>query len=422
MSKPINESSSKSTASLAFILLPIVLVSGVGMLYNNLSNSGLTVSNTLTCLNVYPFTCQNSNAVGCQSVPSQCGLSGNSFSVLNKDSPFTFLFTGNIAGFFTALSSNSNVNRGAFDPNGGGTFYTADCSMSGVPASTNLTTNVFPAHINACTETNPDGSNMTKYAAPSTTLFQTFTWSNWNGNLLNSAPVAIPFFHIWNNASYALTCLNQGWWEVTSQPQVGYAIEGCDYYVAAGYSPPANPNVNPVYSFLVAVPCNLGGTSGCGGFVTTGNYHVKIFVQPQSWDTQFCTNAFLKTTQDEANWYGSQNCVNLETWFTTPHSGGLQAGFFTPFLTLLLGIVLFLIGMGINLQAGGSIFGSGTQFGVGTNPQGSKMAQIVGLGLIVWSPLFSEFGGWLAFLGLGIGTFLTLLVTGLFFFGLYERI
>jgi hypothetical protein len=89
-------------------------------------------------------------------------------------------------------------------------------------------------------------------------------------------------------------------------------------------------------------------------------------------------------------------CVNMETWFTTPQGGGtaLQAGFLTPFLAIIVGLILFLVGLGINLQAGGSIFGSGTTLGAGVNPQGTRLAQTLGMALMAYVPLYSEFSSW----------------------------
>lgn len=404
----LEEGGKNGGGKLLFILLPLVFVGGIGMVFNNMSNSGLAVTNTLTCLQIYPYTCQNSNNVGCQSVPSSCIVSGNSISVLNKNSPFTFLFTGNIGGFWTALNSNGNSNHAPFDPNGGGGYYTANCIYNLVGMH-NMTTNSFAASILSCTQSNSDNSNSTKANA--------FTFTNWNTNY-QSTVQTIPFFSIANNATYVMDCYNQGWYYVTGQPSVGYSTLGCDYFIGAGYSPPQIPNVNPVFSFLLAVPANLATGGVMTGNMPTGYNHIPVFVQAQNWDTQFCTNSFTGIDV----YYSSQSCVNMETWFTTPHSGGLQAGFFTPFLTIVIGLVIFLIGLGINIRGGGSIFGSGTTLGVGVNQQGTRLAQVIGLGLIIWSPLYSEFGGWIISLPIGINALILLVMPGLFVFGLYERL
>lgn len=376
-------------ASLVLLVLPGVLFNTYGSVGFKTTDPGLTCGGPYAPGQLIDVTCQGSVTEGCQAVANDCTLTTSpTLSFLNQNSPFTQLISGNIFGVWGALTSNGNVNRGPFDPNGGGQYYTADCFMAAVPGGVNMSTNSFSAHIASCTQTNPDGSNMTKSS--------TFTFANWNSNFFGSGvPVNTPFYQLKTNATFIMTCQAQGFWYVTGQPTVGYALHGCDFYQFAGYTPPQQPSTNPIWSFLVAIPGNQGGATGMVAAMQTGNYHLKVFVQPETWETKYCSTAFLNTQTIFSLWYSSQNCVNFQSWFTAPKAtGGFNVGFFTPFLTLLIGIVLFLIGTGINLAAGGSILGSGTQFGVGTNDQGTRMAQILGLALIVWAPLYSEFATW----------------------------
>ena len=255
---------------------------------------------------------------------------------------------------------------------------------------------------------------------PTTVPISNSAGTGWAEDVIALGPVVlnstvgtqtIPFYSIGNNATYALTCYNQGWYYVTSQPSVGYSTLGCDYYVANGYSPPTQPNVNPVFSFLVAIPASQATGGLMTGYMPTGYYHIQVFVQPQNWDTQFCTNSFFGLDL----FYQSQSCINMETWFTTPHgSGSLQAGFLTPFLTIIVGLILFLVGLGINLQAGGSIFGSGTTLGAGVNQQGTRLAQVLGIALIIYTPLYSEFSTWFTsgLLPLGLDGNITAIASG----------
>jgi hypothetical protein len=255
----------------------------------------------------------------------------------------------------------------------------------------NITKNNFAADIKVCTQTNSDRSNMTKYFTGSTS-FQPVTWGNWNFNQLGTTAVSIPFFAIKANATWGFQCLNQGYWFYSTQSTIGYSMIGCDYYKSAGYSPPANPNTQPVYSFLLAVPCNAPGTGGCKAQTyPTGNSHVQVLIQPQQWDTWDCTNAFTVLTRNEANWYGSQQCINMETWFNSPHAGSaFNLGLFTPFLTILIGVILFLIGLGVGLQVPVPT----SQLGFSINQQGTRLAQFLGITLIAWTPLYSEFSTW----------------------------
>jgi hypothetical protein len=84
----------------------------------------------------------------------------------------------------------------------------------------------------------------------------------------------------------------------------------------------------------------------------------------------------------------------METWFFTPIGSNFQAGFLTPFLTIIVGLILFLVGLGINLTAGGTVFGSGTNLGAGVNAQGTRLAQTLGISLMAYTPLYSEFSSW----------------------------
>ena len=82
------------------------------------------------------------------------------------------------------------------------------------------------------------------------------------------------------------------------------------------------------------------------------------------------------------NWAPGSN-VFTDTGGSLPFNPGNILGFF---LGLLGGAILLLLAMGVNVQA--------ATVGVGSNPQGTKMAQTWGLGLLIWFPLYSEFSTW----------------------------
>lgn len=401
---------------MSLIFISLLMLTAPGMLYNNFKNSGLAPAQVLgtagVCGSFAPgapidVTCQGSVAAGCQANATACTLN-NGVSFFNAQSPFTAITSGNIFALANPVTSNSNVNRGPFDANGGGQFYHASCYFEGVQSSSNnMTLNGFWATLHSCTQTSSDNQNITTKA-------NTVSFTNWNVNatIFSTTLNPIHLFNIANNATFATICSVQGYWFVTAQPTVGYAVAGCDFFgTATGYNPSLgagdNPAKTPIWSFLVALPCSASvplGTckAGMPSAANPGaNYHLNTLIQPQSWDTAFCPNTFPATTVQIQIWYSSQQCNNEQTWYTTPHtaggfgtSGNFNFGFFTPFLTILLGLVLFLIGTGINVRAGGSIFGSGTQFGIGNNRQGTKLAQILGLALIVWTFLYSQFSTW----------------------------
>ena len=82
----------------------------------------------------------------------------------------------------------------------------------------------------------------------------------------------------------------------------------------------------------------------------------------------------------------------------------------------LAGVFMLFLSLGI----GGSftIFGTGVTISI--NEGGTKLVQMLGLGLILWGAVAFFFGGWFDALGWGVGTtlqtiFITMYIMGLFF-------
>ena len=83
----------------------------------------------------------------------------------------------------------------------------------------------------------------------------------------------------------------------------------------------------------------------------------------------------------------------------------------------LAGVIVLLGGLGLQLGMGGGV-------SAGVNPQGSKLFQVIGITLILWSFLTSEFGTWYSsgILPYGLdGTFgiVGSVITGAMFLGAY---
>lgn len=95
---------------------------------------------------------------------------------------------------------------------------------------------------------------------------------------------------------------------------------------------------------------------------------------------------------------------------------------FLPFFTFFLGIVCILMSIGLFIRVGGSTSpGPGFQTGIGVNAQGTRLAQVFGVGFLFWSFISSEFlFAWLVF-PLGIGVAMVLLLPTLFFYSLWDR-
>lgn len=63
-------------------------------------------------------------------------------------------------------------------------------------------------------------------------------------------------------------------------------------------------------------------------------------------------------------------------------------------LTLIGGLLVVFIGLGIYIQVGGSVLATGLQSAFGSNPQGTRQAFTFGVAMLVWFPLYSEFNTW----------------------------
>ncbi|MDE1824340.1 MAG: hypothetical protein KGH74_03505 [Candidatus Micrarchaeota archaeon] len=419
----------------AMVLVSVALFLLVipGLLYNNLNSTGITPAQVLTCPNTQlsgggvDVTCQGSVNAGCQASASYCSLSGSSFSFLNINSPFTALITGNVWGVFNQIVQGSQpTTHGPFDSVGGSaSFIRANCIIDnrGANSLTGWT-------IDQCTQADSDGSNMT-------TGFN--TWSNWNNNFVGSTKtisfknliVYIPAYS--GNSSYTLIC---NWniqtnYTFSGTPFSGYTWYGCAYQNTIGGSFPTNEKTNPSWPFLISVPWATGvldPTKGytCGYISAPAKcFHQLVYVQLETWHTFECV--FVAKTNQRQLWpfLISPQC---DQWWdnvkTQSVSSGANFGILTPIIVFIIGLALLFLGLGIGLTGGGSILGTGTTVGISSNRQGTKMAQILGMGLIVWAPLYSEFSTWFTtgLLPYGLDGSLGVVgigLTGLFFFGIF---
>ena len=424
-----------SLRGMSLIFASLFILSAPGLLYNNLSNTGLAPSQVLTCPGYPDVTCQGSVVAGCQLSSTYCTLSGQSVSFLNNNSPFTSLLTGNIFGLFTNLNSANNGGnvQGPFDLFGGGTYIPMDCFVSPLASSKSI----FDANVTACTQVTPDNVNMTKASVGVS------TWTNWNTQF-SGTTVKTPAVALVSNSTYWFKCnlgsivgAEQVWGNINytaSSGKVGYWWFGCELInktvtYQAGCSNAVNnvgsycfiPN-QPVFSLLLAFPVSTGTLPSA-----TVASHQKAYAQLTNWDTRHCPAVYFKEeTQNVQSSFYSTQCIAAENSLSNAISPNFVFAWFTPILTFLVGIALFIIGIGFNFSFGGSVLGTGTTFVAGTNRQGSKLAQVVGLGLIAWSFFYSEFSSWFTsgILPYGLdGTFgiVSALLTGLFFFGIYDQ-
>jgi hypothetical protein len=109
---------------------------------------------------------------------------------------------------------------------------------------------------------------------------------------------------------------------------------------------------------------------------------------------------------------------------TQTGTGGLTGGI--NVLTIVgftLGaVILIVLSLGLYFQAGTTLLGVFSATGAfGVNSQGTRLAQTVGFGLLIWIPFWSEFSGWVNSQTLpnGLSILITLVLTGSVFLGFY---
>ena len=86
--------------------------------------------------------------------------------------------------------------------------------------------------------------------------------------------------------------------------------------------------------------------------------------------------------------------------------------------SFVIGIVLLFLSFGLTIAL--SVAASGTTIGI--NSQGTRQAGVLGFGLLLFGFVLGTFGGWMNFLGLGVGAILGITFTLVFFLGLYWRL
>lgn len=114
----------------------------------------------------------------------------------------------------------------------------------------------------------------------------------------------------------------------------------------------------------------------------------------------------------------------ITSFFTGVQSSiGSILQFIITIVSLTVGVILLMIGLGIGFSA--SVLASG--FGITVNEAGTRFAQSFGTGLIMWSIVYGVFGGWLTAFGGGLswgGVFSASLVVffaTMVFYGLYVQ-
>lgn len=422
--------------STELIIISLMILTVPGILYNNLNASALTVSPSaaIACStdpnypicqypsNVPILNPQGGTGAGCQNTGGVnthiCTLSGSSVSFLNGNSPFTQLLQGDVFGLFSTINGPGYQGPGAqysitgghgpFDAAGGGTFYQVNCF--GRNATASLSQRNWA--ITGCTQTGTDNANLTEAQS------QGSRFSNWNTIFAPGGNLYATLYHFQGNGSTFLSCTwmgNINYTAIANGP--GFLYFGCDMALTGSYP---NPPDLTLWSVLIAMP-------NCAGCITGHDQHEFLYAQPENWDTYQCFPSQVSATFRIFNSAGCTNFYQQFKGISLGCSGSTCSSFVpsltgiagaTPLLTFILGLVLIVGGLGIGGTLG--------PVGFSVDDQGAKLLQTVGIGLIVWSFLFSEFSTWFTsgLLPFGFdGAFgiVSIAVSGMFFFGLYWR-
>jgi hypothetical protein len=363
------------------MLTALALLVVPGILVNNLQANGLVNnSGAMLCSN---DICTLTNPNPCTLTSNPCSLSGSSFSILNPCSTWTNILTLNFIGFAQSLFGNCGMatsSQGQFTNPGAiqsfaGNYTFKDCytvlltypGASGPvlaprPRDEGAKTNDMSVGdaINVGGGQTASGSiasiNMNCYELHPSIVVQAGTISVSNSSTPQNIVVQV-------GTSGATNCPQSNWNGVignTSAGSVPTATGSClmGYIVSGGVY---------TYSVTFTASCWTYGDYGGTPFAT-GNLVTKVI----------CTS--LASTGAQAIPTALQ--VNVSTFA----AGGL-IGFL---LALIGGALVLVLALGVGGQAGTALGG----VGLTTNPQGTKMAQTFGIGMLIWFPLYSEFSTW----------------------------
>jgi hypothetical protein len=158
--------------------------------------------------------------------------------------------------------------------------------------------------------------------------------------------------------------------------------------------------------------------SGCvGSSCSTNPTFTNIYVHFFDFNASSCWVAsadFLGTGKVVRVANPTPSCTSL---FQELDALPSQNNGFLYILGIGAGILLFIIGLGLGFSASGFTF----QFSLTPNSQGTRLAQALGIALLVFIPTASEFGGWVALIPLALGVPLNIFFLGSTFFGIYDQ-
>lgn len=362
--------------ALGLLVLPGILVNNLqanALVNNQACNSSIDCSNIMSCTPSGGGTCILKATTGCQLNPNYCSLNNN-ISFLNPCSAWTGLLTLNFVGFVQSFFSNCGT---------AGAGSTQSESV-GVANGTALLTDNIVCSGNVFPWNGQQGCQG---------WLQTWPGNNTSVQVTCQSTASILGVVLGVPNSSGNWCLVHPSTSLFDECGFNGVTPGAPFYCVKGFDITLQGLVT---STAVVIP------SGAIGYIFNG------------------------TTAGSC-------AINLIVCQVKQVSGAVSVNaIFTFFLSLLGGTLLLLLALGINIGVGGSIFATGGTTSVGSNPQGTKIAQTFGIGLLIFMPLYSEFDTWFTsgylpagldgnLFNLGVGQIgiISIALIVMFFLGLY---
>lgn len=373
------------THAMELIFFPLIILILVGLIANTFQSSAIQtvpVLPTPFCTgNIEPGECYPVNVNGCDaSASANCNFTAKTtFSFLNPNSPFTLLLQGNVIGFIaSALSGGETLNiitsgfatcipliHGVFKNESGTDINNFQCQSFAIIGNATFTP-VFPTTGVPLNLTSNNGNN-----------------SDWSGTGClgqpNQGPSHIFGYPCFLNYGNGVASFNG-----TTSPVSFYG-----FYVKNGTS------------FAKSSTCNIFGSGASCLSQLPYLYHAS--------PTFTCPSTHLVAGINiNATTYYCFLPVNNPITSTNSLPNAFSG------LSFLFGAILLFIGLGLAITS--------ALIGFSINEQGTKIAQVMGIGILTWSFVYGEFGQWLNSLPFNLGTITFTIFTMMFFLGLYWRL
>ena len=397
----VEQLNARQTQGATLLLTALGLLVFPGVIINNLQASGIigaSVSPTCPagetvqgqfCVSADGNTVVLNNQNPCTLNVNNCNLSGASFQVLNPCSTWVNLLTLNFGGFVSSFFTNCGQSSGQnLGPGGGsatqvqttGSFTFTTCALGGSFYNNQTGRGQATYWCNSASPSivTPNGTMGVAALAPSGTGqwnlqmnigFGALGYciaSNWNGVITNAT--------LSSTSTAASACIQ------------GYLLpSGC---TPATCPISAIPSTSPLYNTCVS-GVQAGTPSHCLTFYTL--------------NSQCTVSGTYYSPSDARNRIKTFSCTNLITQnsFVLPGLTDTSIGqaFLSGFnvsniLSFALGLFGAILVVWLSLGLGFSWTAATVGSSFSSNPQGTKIAQTFGIGLLLWFPLYSAFDTW----------------------------